>query len=66
MPWPGWNFSGLRVPMHNNPTGACLTADELESICNIAGRAGAWVVSDEIYRGAEIDNTETPTISIAW
>ena len=46
----------------NNPTGARLTADELESICNIAGRAGAWIVSDEIYRGAEIDNTETPTI----
>ena len=45
----------------NNPTGARLTADELESICNIAGRAGAWIVSDEIYRGAEIDNTETPT-----
>ena len=46
----------------NNPTGARLTPDELEGICNIAGRAGAWIVSDEIYRGAEIDNTETPTI----
>jgi aspartate/methionine/tyrosine aminotransferase len=57
--------SGARVIVicnPNNPTGARLTADELETICNIASRAGAWIVSDEIYRGAEIDNIETPTI----
>ena len=57
--------SGARVIVicnPNNPTGARLTADELETICNIALRAGAWIVSDEIYRGAEIDNIETPTI----
>jgi len=57
--------SGARVIVicnPNNPTGARLTADELETICNIASRAGAWIVSDEIYRGAEIDNLETPTI----
>lgn len=57
--------SGARAIMicnPNNPTGACLTTDELESICIIAARAGAWIISDEIYRGAEIDNTETPTI----
>jgi aspartate/methionine/tyrosine aminotransferase len=57
--------SGARVIVicnPNNPTGARLTADELETICNIASRAGAWIVSDEIYRGAEMDNMETPTI----
>ena len=37
----------------NNPTGARLTASELDEICRIAARSGAWVVSDEIYRGAE-------------
>ncbi|HSC26962.1 MAG TPA: aminotransferase class I/II-fold pyridoxal phosphate-dependent enzyme [Vicinamibacterales bacterium] len=46
----------------NNPTGARLTADELDGICGIASRAGAWVLSDEIYRGAELDGEETPTI----
>lgn len=46
----------------NNPTGARLTASELDGICRIAGRTGAWVVSDEIYRGAELDGEETPTI----
>src|SRR5687767_12621625 len=47
----------------NNPTGARLTASELDEICGIAARSGAWVVSDEIYRGAELDGIETPT---AW
>lgn len=47
----------------NNPTGARLTSDDLDGICAIARRCGAWVVSDEIYRGAEMDGVETPT---AW
>jgi hypothetical protein len=46
----------------NNPTGARMTATELDGICAIAGRHGAWIVSDEIYRGAELDGVETPTI----
>jgi aspartate/methionine/tyrosine aminotransferase len=45
----------------NNPTGARFTASELNDISRIAARAGAWVVSDEIYRGAERDGVETPT-----
>ena len=47
----------------NNPTGARATSDELDRICGIAARYGAWVVSDEIYRGAERDGVETPS---AW
>ena len=46
----------------NNPTGARLTATELDEICDIAGRHGAWIVSDEIYRGAELDGVETATM----
>jgi aspartate/methionine/tyrosine aminotransferase len=46
----------------NNPTGARLTATELDEICAIAGRHDAWIVSDEIYRGAELDGVETPTM----
>ena len=47
----------------NNPTGARITAGALDRICAVASRHGAWVVSDEIYRGAELDGVETPT---AW
>jgi aspartate/methionine/tyrosine aminotransferase len=46
----------------NNPTGARLDARELDEICRIASRVGAWVVSDEIYRGAELDGSDSPTI----
>jgi aspartate/methionine/tyrosine aminotransferase len=46
----------------NNPTGARLTADELDGICRTAARAGAWIISDEIYRGAELDGVDTPTV----
>ena len=46
----------------NNPTGARLTAVELDAICAAAARVGAWVISDEIYRGAELDGDETPTV----
>ena len=28
----------------------------------VAARSAAWVVSDEIYRGAEMDGVETPTM----
>ena len=46
----------------NNPTGATLTSDELDAIARIASRAGAWILSDEIYRGAELEGDETPTM----
>jgi hypothetical protein len=46
----------------NNPTGARTIGAELDEICRIAGRVGAWVVSDEIYRGAEMDGVETDSV----
>ena len=46
----------------DNPTGARLEGAELDAICEIAARRGTWVLSDEIYRGAELDGQETPSI----
>lgn len=46
----------------NNPTGSRLTAAELDAIGAVASVAGAWVIADEIYRGAELDAVETPTM----
>jgi aspartate/methionine/tyrosine aminotransferase len=46
----------------NNPTGARLDADTLDGICRIASTVGAWVVDDEIYRGAEREADDTPTV----
>ena len=47
----------------NNPTGARLTADEVDAVCAAAARHGAWVLSDEVYRGAERDGRLTAS---AW
>jgi aspartate/methionine/tyrosine aminotransferase len=46
----------------NNPTGARLTADDLDGIARVADKHGAWILSDEIYRGAEIDGVETASM----
>jgi aspartate/methionine/tyrosine aminotransferase len=46
----------------NNPTGAVLTETEMDAVIAAARRVGAWIVADEIYRGAEVDSDEiTPT-----
>lgn len=46
----------------NNPTGARLTASDLDAIARIADKHGAWILSDEVYRGAEIDGVETASM----
>jgi aspartate/methionine/tyrosine aminotransferase len=46
----------------NNPTGTRFGAGDLDRIAAIADRYGSWILSDEIYRGAERDGRETPTI----
>lgn len=45
----------------NNPTGAVLPVETMNAICAAAARAGAWVVADEVYRGAERESGLTPS-----
>jgi aspartate/methionine/tyrosine aminotransferase len=46
----------------NNPTAAVLTEEEMDAVVAEADRVGAWIVADEIYRGAELDSdTASPT-----
>ncbi len=46
----------------NNPTGAVLTEAEMEAVIEVAAHRDAWIVADEIYRGAEVDtDVTTPT-----
>ncbi|MEX0707596.1 MAG: aminotransferase class I/II-fold pyridoxal phosphate-dependent enzyme [Woeseia sp.] len=47
----------------NNPTGAVLNDAEMDAIVTAADRVGAWLVADEIYRGAEVDGPLTPTFA---
>ena len=46
----------------SNPTGAVLEERELRAVCDIAARHGAYVVSDEIYRGLEWDGALSPSV----
>lgn len=46
----------------SNPTGATLTESELRDICRIAERHGAYVISDEIYRGLEWEGGLSPSV----
>jgi aspartate/methionine/tyrosine aminotransferase len=45
----------------NNPTGSVLSLDAMREIAAVASRAGAWILADEVYRGAEREGEETPT-----
>lgn len=45
----------------NNPTGYVLSEDEMEIIIREARRVDAWILSDEIYRGAEVGGPLSPT-----
>lgn len=43
----------------NNPTGHVLTEPEMDEVVRAADHVGAWIVADEIYRGAELDTVDT-------
>jgi aspartate/methionine/tyrosine aminotransferase len=47
----------------NNPTGQILSSSEIAAIVRIADRHGAWILADEVYRGAERDGDESPSFS---
>jgi hypothetical protein len=46
----------------NNPTGATFNRADLKPVVDIAKDAGIWILSDEIYQGAEMDGELTPTL----
>jgi len=46
----------------NNPTGTVLSAAERRAICALASRVGAWILSDEVYQGAELTGRTTPSL----
>ena len=47
----------------NNPTGQVLSRSEIQLIVAIAAKHGSWILSDEVYRGAELNSTESASFS---
>lgn len=46
----------------NNPTGRVMTEAEMDAVLDAAETSGAWVLADEVYRGAErVGDEETPS-----
>ncbi|HZE27886.1 MAG TPA: aminotransferase class I/II-fold pyridoxal phosphate-dependent enzyme [Terriglobales bacterium] len=45
----------------NNPTGSVLNETEMREVLRVARKARAWLLVDEIYRGAEVDGPISPT-----
>ena len=45
----------------NNPTGMTLAPEAMEALLAAAERVGAWLLVDEVYRGAELDGRDTPS-----
>src|SRR5271155_5893249 len=46
----------------SNPTGAVLREDMRAAVIAAAEKVGAWIISDEVYRGAEFDGEMTLTM----
>jgi aspartate/methionine/tyrosine aminotransferase len=42
----------------NNPTGRIMTLEEMDAVIAVAERTGAWLLADEVYRGAERETDE--------
>jgi aspartate/methionine/tyrosine aminotransferase len=51
----------ILVTNPNNPTGSALSAESMDGILALAERFGAWILSDEVYRGAEVEGGITPS-----
>jgi aspartate/methionine/tyrosine aminotransferase len=45
----------------NNPTGAVMTQEEMQTLCEMAERVGAYVHCDNALRGSEVGGTSAPT-----
>ncbi len=46
----------------DNPTGSVLSEAEMDAVVRAAERVGAWIIADEVYRGAErTSDDETPS-----
>ncbi|MFW9978250.1 MAG: aminotransferase class I/II-fold pyridoxal phosphate-dependent enzyme [Candidatus Thorarchaeota archaeon] len=53
--------TAIAICTPNNPTGAIVDESAMKTIANIAEDANSWLISDEIYRGAEFEDSVAPS-----
>jgi aspartate/methionine/tyrosine aminotransferase len=56
------NTSAITICNPNNPTGAVLDSNDLKVVVDLAEDKDIWILSDEIYRGAELSGALTPSV----
>jgi len=42
----------------NNPTGSLMNPEVMDGVIEVAREMGCWILSDEVYRGAELNGVE--------
>ena len=47
----------------NNPTGAVMSSEIMDRVIELAEDRDCWLLSDEVYRGAELDGVECRTFA---
>ncbi len=52
----------VQVCNPNNPTGAIMTEPQRKALLDAVEDAGAWLIADEVYQGAEREAAETETL----
>jgi len=45
----------------NNPTGGQLSEEARRTLIELAEKTDAWIITDEVYQGAELDGQTTPS-----
>jgi aspartate/methionine/tyrosine aminotransferase len=50
----------------NNPTGHMLSAETLAPVIELASRVGAYLLTDEVYRGLEWGEQDTPAVAALY
>lgn len=56
---PNTRLLSLNFP--HNPTGMLMSRDDLEALVALCRAHGIWILSDEVYRGVELDPTDRMT-----
>ena len=51
----------ILVTNPNNPTGAALSEASMDGVVALAEAHQAWILSDEVYGGAEVEGNQTPS-----
>jgi aspartate/methionine/tyrosine aminotransferase len=58
-------IKGLILSSPSNPTGAMLSADELEELCRVTDECGIQFLSDEIYHGISYGKKEATALQFS-